>query len=166
MTALDALKFDNSFAELPATLHRSVAPTSIANPVRAVVSLDCAALLDLDTTDSTRWLQCFSGQKLAPGMSPIAQKYTGHQFGVYNPELGDGRGVLLGEVINQHDERWDLHLKGAGQTPFSRMGDGRAVLLSSLREFFPSAPLHHPGVPTTRALRVLVPDAPLTPDTP
>lgn len=161
MTALDALSFDNSFSKLPTALHRSVAPTPIANPVLALVSDDCAALLNLDTTDSARWLQCFSGQKLASGMTPVAQKYTGHQFGVYNPELGDGRGLLLGEVINQHGERWDLHLKGAGQTPFSRMGDGRAVLRSSLREFFASEALHHLGVPTTRALCVLASDEPV-----
>jgi uncharacterized protein YdiU (UPF0061 family) len=80
--------------------------------------------------------------------------YSGHQFGVYNPRLGDGRGLLLGEVVNAAGEHWDLHLKGAGQTPYSRMGDGRAVLRSSIREFLASEYLHALGIPTSRALCV------------
>ena len=81
--------------------------------------------------------------------------YSGHQFGVYNPRLGDGRGLLLGEVLNAAGEHWDLHLKGAGATPYSRMGDGRAVLRSSIREFLASEYLAALGIPTTRALAVI-----------
>jgi len=88
-------------------------------------------------------------------------KYTGHQFGVYNPDLGDGRGLLLGEVVNARSERWDLHLKGAGQTPYSRFGDGRAVLRSSIREYLGSEALHHLGIASTRALCIVGSDEPV-----
>jgi uncharacterized protein YdiU (UPF0061 family) len=81
--------------------------------------------------------------------------YSGHQFGQYNPQLGDGRGLLLGEVINRKGERWDVHLKGAGRTPYSRFGDGRAVLRSSIREYLCSEAIHALGIPTTRALCII-----------
>src|SRR5471032_1017680 len=81
--------------------------------------------------------------------------YSGHQLGGYTPQLGDGRGLLLGEVYNEAGEHWDLHLKGAGMTPYSRMGDGRAVLRSSIREFLASEALHALGIPSSRALCVI-----------
>jgi hypothetical protein len=81
-------------------------------------------------------------------------KYTGHQFGIFNPELGDGRGLLLGEIIDKKQQRWDIHLKGAGQTPFSRQGDGRAVLRSTIREYLCSEAIHGLNIPTTRALNI------------
>lgn len=82
----------------------------------------------------------------------VAQKYGGHQFGHWNPDLGDGRGLLLGEIVTSKAKRWDLHLKGAGPTPYSRSGDGRAVLRSTIREYLASEALHHLGIPTSRAL--------------
>ena len=91
----------------------------------------------------------------------MAQKYGGHQFGGWNPELGDGRGLLLGEVVNTLGERWDLHLKGAGSTPFSRFADGRAVLRSTIREYLASEALHHLGIPSSRALCLIASDEPV-----
>ncbi|MFE8730511.1 protein adenylyltransferase SelO family protein, partial [Aeromonas hydrophila] len=88
---------------------------------------------------------CCGEGKLLPGMQPVAQVYAGHQFGGYSPRLGDGRALLLGEQLAPDGLRWDLHLKGAGKTPFSRFGDGRAVLRSSIREYLASEALHALG---------------------
>lgn len=155
MKSLRDLQFDNSFARLPPALHARVDPEPFAAPHLVAVSEPCMALLGLDGVPERELVDVFSGRMLLPGMMPIAQKYTGHQFGQYNPELGDGRGLLLGEVVTASGERWDLHLKGAGRTPFSRMGDGRAVLRSTIREFLASEALAHLGVPTTRALCII-----------
>ncbi len=94
----------------------------------------------------------FAGNQLLSGMEPYAACYGGHQFGSWAGQLGDGRAISLGEVVNLHGERWELQLKGAGPTPYSRSGDGRAVLRSSLREFLCSEAMYHLGIPTTRAL--------------
>lgn len=101
------------------------------------------------------------GEALLPGMQPLAQVYSGHQFGVWAGQLGDGRGILLGEQQLDDGRRLDWHLKGAGLTPYSRMGDGRAVLRSTIREFLASEALHHLGIPTTRALTVVTSDHPV-----
>lgn len=163
MASLTQLPFDNSYARLPRELYTPVAPAPIASPLLVVKSTDSMALLDLNSEhiDDTELCRYFSGAQNLPGAQPLAQKYAGHQFGSYNPELGDGRGVLLGEVLNEKGKRWDLHLKGAGKTPYSRMGDGRAVLRSSIREFLASEALFYLGVPTTRALCVITSDEPV-----
>jgi uncharacterized protein YdiU (UPF0061 family) len=96
-----------------------------------------------------------TGAMPLPNSQPLAMTYSGHQFGQYNPQLGDGRGLLLGEVVNNKGERWDIHLKGAGKTPYSRFGDGRAVLRSSIREYLGSEALHGLGIPSTRALCII-----------
>ncbi|WP_460045915.1 protein adenylyltransferase SelO [Pseudomonas sp. S2_H01] len=153
MKALDELTFDNRFARLGDAFSTSVLPEPIAEP-RLVVASDAAlALLDLDAAQAEEpvFAELFSGHKLWAEADPRAMVYSGHQFGSYNPRLGDGRGLLLGEVYNDAGEHWDLHLKGAGQTPYSRMGDGRAVLRSSIREFLASEALHALGIPTSRA---------------
>jgi uncharacterized protein YdiU (UPF0061 family) len=153
LKALDELTFDNRFARLGDAFSTSVLPEPIAEP-RLVVASDAAlALLDLDPTQAQEpvFAELFSGHKLWAEADPRAMVYSGHQFGAYNPRLGDGRGLLLGEVYNEAGEHWDLHLKGAGQTPYSRMGDGRAVLRSSIREFLASEALHALGIPTSRA---------------
>lgn len=156
MKSLSELNFDNSYARLPGPLHSRVEPRPFAHPHLVAQSPACATLLGLHAPmPSTELARYFSGRELLPGMEPVAQKYTGHQFGIYNPDLGDGRGILLGEVINQDGSRWDLHLKGAGQTPYSRMGDGRAVLRSSIREFLASEAMAHLGIPSTRALCII-----------
>ena len=106
-------------------------------------------------------LMALLGRKNALGKGAVAQKYGGHQFGVWNPDLGDGRGLLLGEWQDNSGKSWDLHLKGAGQTPYSRMGDGRAVLRSTIREYLASEALDALGIPTSRALCLFSSDHPV-----
>ncbi|WP_095110904.1 protein adenylyltransferase SelO [Pseudomonas sp. Irchel 3E20] len=157
MKALDELTFDNRFARLGDAFSTHVLPEPIDDPRLVVASPAAMALLDLDPAqaDTPMFAQLFGGHKLWAEAQPRAMVYSGHQFGSYNPQLGDGRGLLLGEVCNAAGEHWDLHLKGAGQTPYSRMGDGRAVLRSSIREFLASEALHALGIPTSRALCVI-----------
>ena len=166
--SLDALHFDDSFVrELPGdpeeenfrrqvrgAMYSRVAPTPVSAPKLIALSPECARLLDLDpeALDEERLAAVFSGNALLDGMEPYAACYGGHQFGNWAGQLGDGRAITLGEVLNARGERWELQLKGAGPTPYSRMGDGRAVMRSSVREFLCSEAMHHLGVPTTRAL--------------
>src|SRR5690554_3510359 len=163
MTTLADLQFDNRFALLGDTFSSKVVPEPLSNPQLVVSSVDAMELIDLDASeaDSVLFTELFSGAKLWSASEPRAMVYSGHQFGVYNPQLGDGRGLLLGEVVNGRGEHWDLHLKGAGSTPYSRMGDGRAVLRSSIREFLASEALQALGIPTSRALCVTVGDNPV-----
>jgi uncharacterized protein YdiU (UPF0061 family) len=116
-----------------------------------------AARLGIDETTvrSEEFAQVFGGNRLWPGMQPFAANYGGHQFGHWAGQLGDGRAITLGEVVDTSGGRWELQLKGAGPTPYSRMADGRAVLRSSIREFLCSEAMHHLGVPTTRALSLV-----------
>ena len=163
MKALDELTFDNRFARRGDAFSTHVLPDPIDNP-RLVVASDAAmALLDLDPAlaETPVFAELFGGHTLWADAEPRAMVYSGHQFGSYNPQLGDGRGLLLGEVYNAAGEHWDLHLKGAGQTPYSRMGDGRAVLRSSIREFLASEALHALGIPSSRALCVIGSDTPV-----
>ena len=162
------LHFDNAFVrELPGdpeqgpglrqvegAAYSLVAPTPVATPVVLAHSAETAALLDLDETAiaTPEFAQVFAGNTLLDGMQPYAANYGGHQFGVWAGQLGDGRALTLGEVINAAGGRQELQLKGSGCTPYSRGADGRAVLRSSLREFLCSEAMHHLGVPTTRAL--------------
>ncbi|MEO8002906.1 MAG: protein adenylyltransferase SelO [Arenimonas sp.] len=161
------LHFDNAFIrELPADLQSGpgtrqvqaaayslVTPTPVEKPSLLAHSTEVAKLLDLDDADigSAEFLQAFSGNTLLPGMEAYAANYGGHQFGHWAGQLGDGRAIALGEVISSNGQRWELQLKGAGPTPYSRHADGRAVLRSSLREFVCSEAMHHLGVPSTRA---------------
>ena len=163
MKGLDELTFDNRFARLGDAFSTEVLPAPIDNPRLVVASEAAMALLDLDPAcaDTPVFAELFSGHKLWSEAQPRAMIYSGHQFGHYNPQLGDGRGLLLGEVYNDAGEHWDLHLKGAGQTPYSRMGDGRAVLRSSIREFLASEALHALGIPSSRALSVVASDTPV-----
>ncbi|WP_313519798.1 protein adenylyltransferase SelO [Pseudomonas sp.] len=156
MKSLDDLIFDNRFARLGDSFSSAVLPEPIAEPRLVVASASAMALLDLDPSQSERpeFADIFAGHMLWSDAEPRAMVYSGHQFGSYNPRLGDGRGLLLGEVVNAAGEHWDLHLKGAGQTPYSRSGDGRAVLRSSIREFLASEHLHALGIPSSRALCV------------
>jgi len=126
----------------------------VGNPTLVSLSPEVADLLDLRPTDLNpeELAAVFSGNQRLPGMETYATCYGGHQFGNWAGQLGDGRAIGLGEVVNQKNERWELQLKGAGITPYSRGADGRAVLRSSLREYLCSEAMHHLGVPTTRAL--------------
>ncbi len=170
-TTLEALKFDNRFVrELPAdpegdNFRRQVSgacfsrvqPTRVAAPRLVAYSREAAALLDLseEVCRSAQFTELFVGNRLLAGMEPFAMCYGGHQFGNWAGQLGDGRAINLGEVVNRENERWLLQLKGAGPTPYSRQADGLAVLRSSIREFLCSEAMHHLGVPTTRALSVI-----------
>lgn len=163
MTSLADLQLDNRFARLGDTFSTRVVPEPLSNPRLVVSSEDAMALLDLDPAEAQTeiFTELFSGRQIWSAAEPRAMVYSGHQFGVYNPQLGDGRGLLLGEVVNSRGEYWDLHLKGAGSTPYSRMGDGRAVLRSSIREFLASEALPALGIPSSRALCVTVGDDPV-----
>ena len=155
MATLTTLNFDNTFARLDNKLFTHVAPQAIYAPSVVHFNPQVAQLLDLDTPNNSDLATYFSGALLLPKSQPLAMTYSGHQFGQYNPQLGDGRGLLLGEVVNTKGERWDIHLKGAGKTPYSRFGDGRAVLRSSIREYLGSEALHALGIPSTRALCII-----------
>lgn len=174
------LIFDNRFvAELPgdpqqgtgvrevrAALYSQVDPTPVAAPRLLAWSRETAALLDLEESDiaSPEFAQVFGGNALLQGMRPFAANYGGHQFGHWAGQLGDGRAISLGEAINAAGQRWELQLKGAGPTPYSRTADGRAVLRSSIREFLCSEAMHHLGVPTTRALSLVTTGEPVIRD--
>ena len=130
-----------------------VKPTPVENPVLVAHSTEALSLLDIDPSKepAEKFVQYFSGNSVFPGSQPAAHCYCGHQFGYFSGQLGDGATMYLGEVINRIGERWELQLKGAGKTPYSRTADGRKVLRSSIREFLCSEAMHHLGVPTTRA---------------
>jgi len=136
-----------------ATIH----PAPAKAPTLLAYSTEVADLLDLSCNDvhSEEFLAAFSGNRLLSGMTPYATCYGGHQFGHWAGQLGDGRAISLGEVINKQGERYELQLKGAGMTPYSRRADGRAVLRSSIREFLCSEAMHHLGIPSTRALSLI-----------
>ncbi len=158
MRPLETLSFDNSYARLPQTFYAKLNPTPFDVPPYLVSFNPAAAeLIDLDPAQAKRpeFAGVFGGSLLVPGMEPLAMLYSGHQFGVYVPQLGDGRAILLGEIRNERGEKWDLHLKGAGLTPFSREGDGRAVLRSTIREYLCCEAMHGLGIPTTRALCIV-----------
>ena len=163
-------RFDNTFVRSlpsdpePDNFRRQVAaafsfvqPTPVAAPELVAHAAEVAELLDLSTDfcSSRRFVEIFSGNQLAPEMQPYATCYGGHQFGNWAGQLGDGRAINLGEVVNHRGERWALQLKGAGPTPYSRGADGLAVMRSSVREFLCSEAMHHLGVPTTRALSLV-----------
>jgi serine/tyrosine/threonine adenylyltransferase len=150
------LPFDNSYARLGAPFGVPVEPTPLREPHAVAWNPDAAALLDIAPAipADQRWVRYFSGNESLPGAEPVAMLYAGHQFGGWVPQLGDGRAILLGQVRAPGD-RWDLHLKGAGATPFSRGFDGRAVLRSTIREYLCSEAMHGLGIPTTRALCIV-----------
>ena len=161
--SLEALHWDNSFARLPEAFYQRITPTALPRPRLVAFNADVAELLDLDPGDACRpeLVAAFNGDVPLPGTAPLAAIYAGHQFGVWVPELGDGRAILLGEVVNSRHQRWDVQIKGAGLTRFSRMGDGRAVLRSTVREYLAGEAMHGLGIPTTRSLAIIGSDAPV-----
>jgi uncharacterized protein YdiU (UPF0061 family) len=146
--------FDNSYARLPARFFQKLHPTQVAAPRLIKVNHALAEALGLDLTglDDTTLAAIFAGNLIPTGAEPIAQAYAGHQFGGFSPQLGDGRAILLGEVVDPDGARWDIQLKGSGPTAFSRRGDGRAALGPVLREYLISEAMHALGIPATRAL--------------
>ncbi len=161
------IPFDNSYATLPDTFYARVNPRPVKAPSLIALNKPLARTLGMDGLDDPQLAAVFAGNEIPKGASPLAQLYAGHQFGQYNPQLGDGRAVLLGEAIGVDGVRRDIQLKGSGQTPFSRMGDGRAWIGPVLREYVVSEAMHALGVPTTRALaavrtgEIVVREAPL-----
>jgi serine/tyrosine/threonine adenylyltransferase len=157
MRKLEQLNFDNTFVRLPDIFHSRLNPTPLPHPYVVSFNARAAELIDLDAAESRRsdFADYFTGNVLLPGSEPLAMLYAGHQFGQFVPQLGDGRAILLGEIKNRAGERWDVQLKGAGQTPYSRRADGRAVLRSSIREYLCSEAMHGLGIPTTRALCIV-----------
>jgi serine/tyrosine/threonine adenylyltransferase len=158
--------FDNSYARLPAHFHASVLPAAAARPklIRYNAALAKELGIELDSEDESNLAEIFSGNVLPEGANPLAMAYAGHQFGGFNPQLGDGRAILLGEVIDQSGKRRDIQLKGGGPTPFSRNGDGRAALGPVLREYIVSEAMHALGIPTTRALAAVATGQPVRRD--
>lgn len=135
-----------------------VRPKPAPSPRLVAFAPEVAERLDFSEADcqSETFVQVFAGNQLLPGMEPYASCYGGHQFGHWAGQLGDGRAINLGELVNARGEHWTLQLKGAGRTPYSRGADGLAVLRSSVREFLCSEAMHHLGVPTTRALSLIL----------
>lgn len=152
-TAMTAT-FDNSYAQLGDTHSQNIAPTPVEAPAWMLFNESLAADMDWpkDWRQTPQALACFAGNALFEGCNPTATVYAGHQFGSYNPQLGDGRAILLGEWCCPQGKRRDVQLKGAGPTPFSRGGDGRSPVGPVVREFLVSEAMHALGVPTTRAL--------------
>jgi serine/tyrosine/threonine adenylyltransferase len=157
MRKLDQLNFENTFARLPDSFHSRLHPTPLPDPYLVGFNADAARLIDLDSSEISRadFAEHFTGNRLLTGAEPLAMLYAGHQFGQFVPQLGDGRAILLGEIRNRAGELWDVQLKGAGITPYSRQGDGRAVLRSSIREYLCSEAMHGLGIPTSRALCII-----------
>ncbi|MGR3758339.1 MAG: protein adenylyltransferase SelO [Tranquillimonas sp.] len=160
--------FDNSYARLPGRFFARLAPTPVAAPRLIALNAGLARELGLDPAalESAEGLDVLAGNRVPQGADPLAQAYAGHQFGGWVPQLGDGRAILLGEVVGRDGIRRDIQLKGAGPTPFSRMGDGRAWLGPVLREYLTSEAMHAMGVPTTRALAAVATGEPVQRETP
>lgn len=162
LASIKQLQVVNSFAQLPPVFYTGLQPQALSNPRLLHVNVDVAHLLGLSEAalSSQDFLDVVSGAQPLPGGKTLAAVYSGHQFGVWAGQLGDGRAHLLGEVVGPHGH-WELQLKGSGRTPYSRMGDGRAVLRSSVREYLASEAMVGLGIPTTRALALVVSDDPV-----
>ncbi|MDM9561890.1 protein adenylyltransferase SelO [Bordetella petrii] len=163
---LGQLEVRNSYAALPPVFYSRLEPRPLTAPRLLHANEQAAALIGLSAAAlrSDEFLRVFSGQQPLPGGQTLAAVYSGHQFGVWAGQLGDGRAHLLGEVAGPRGS-WELQLKGSGMTPYSRMGDGRAVLRSSVREYLASEAMHGLGIPTTRALALVVSDDPVMRET-
>ena len=148
------IPFDNSYAARLGGFYAAMQPAAVPEPKFLLFNAKLAKELGLDAEalQSPSGLAMFAGNETPPGATPIAQAYAGHQFGGFSPQLGDGRAILLGEVIDTNGHRRDLQLKGSGRTPFSRSGDGKAAVGPVLREYIIGEAMHALGVPTTRAL--------------
>ncbi len=151
------IPFDNSYSRLPERFYTRMGPKSVAAPELLAFNTGLAEELGLRLPDDPADLaSVFAGNAVPEGASPLAQVYAGHQFGGWSPQLGDGRAILLGEVVDAHGQRRDIQLKGSGPTPYSRMGDGRAWLGPVMREYIVSEAMAALGIPTTRALAAVL----------
>jgi len=156
-TAATDFRFDNSFARELEGFYVPWRPDAVPAPRLLFLNHDLAAELGLDTTsrDDAAWAATFAGNALPEGAEPLAQVYAGHQFGGFSPQLGDGRALLVGEVIDRAGRRRDVAFKGSGRTPFARNGDGKAAVGPMLREVLIGEAMHALGIPTSRALAVV-----------
>lgn len=156
-------RFDNSYARLPARFYARLAPTPVQSPSLVKLNYPLAAELGLEAAqlESEVGTAVLAGNRVPAWADPLAMAYAGHQFGHFVPQLGDGRAILLGEIIGPDGRRRDLHLKGAGRTPFSRRGDGRAALGPVLREYIISEAMYALGIPTTRSLAAVTTGEPV-----
>ena len=156
-------QFDNTYARLPERFYARVAPTPVKSPRVVKVNHALAELLGVDASEllSARGAEVLAGNVIPTGAEPIALAYAGHQFGNFVRQLGDGRAILLGEVVGRDGPRRDVQLKGAGRTPFSRRGDGRAAIGPVLREYIVSEAMAALGVPTTRSLAAVTTGEPV-----
>ncbi|MTV13355.1 MULTISPECIES: protein adenylyltransferase SelO [Bradyrhizobium] len=159
--------FQNTYSALPANFFARVAPTPVASPGLIKLNRPLAVRLGLDPDllSTPEGAEVLAGKRLPDGADPIAMAYAGHQFGHFVPQLGDGRAILLGEVIDRDGVRRDIQLKGSGPTPFSRRGDGRAALGPVLREYIVSEAMFALGIPTTRSLAAVVTGEPVMRET-
>lgn len=157
------LQFDNTYARLPARFHARVNPTPVQAPALIRTNETLATELGLDAAAlvSPAGIAMLAGNSIAPGSEPLAQAYAGHQFGHFSPQLGDGRAILLGEITDPAGRRYDIQLKGAGRTPWSRSGDGRAALGPVVREYLVSEAMQVLGIKTTRALAAVTTGEPV-----
>ena len=155
------LKLENHYAQLPGEFYTLMPAEQVGVKPRLVhANPKAAALIGLDAACFSQpdFAQVFSGHAPLDGFAPLAMVYSGHQFGVWAGQLGDGRALLIGQVRNEAGELWDIQLKGAGKTPYSRFGDGRAVMRSTVREYLGSEAIAALGIPTTRALAIVATD--------
>ena len=154
MSILPQLKAQTRISQLPDSFYRRVSPQALSNPYLVAFSPAVAELLDIDPAlfQKQQLIDLLSGSAIAEGSDPIAMIYAGHQFGHFVSQLGDGRALMIGEITDSGGTDWEIQLKGSGLTPFSRMGDGRAVLRSTIREYLCSEAIAALGIPTTRAL--------------
>lgn len=161
MLKLTQLNFVNRYTDLPPLFYSHVPPTPLPAPYLVSFNADAARLIGLAVSEAHRadFAEHFSGNRLPPRAQPLAMLYAGHQFGQYVSQLGDGRAIMLGELRSQFGELWEIQLKGAGVTPYSRRGDGRAVLRSSIREYLCSEAMFNLGIPSSRALCIVGSDA-------
>ena len=150
--------FDNSYARLPDRFYARLEPTPVSAPRLVKLNHTLALELGLNPEDLTtpEGVAMLAGNHVAPGSEPIALAYAGHQFGNFVPQLGDGRALLLGEVVDVKGVRRDIQLKGSGRTPFSRNGDGRAAIGPVLREYIISEAMQALAIPTTRSLAAVL----------
>ena len=146
------IPFDNTYTALGPVFYSKQAPEPVSQPRMLAFNRDLAQLLGITPGELPEMAEVFGGNRVPEGADPLAQLYAGHQFGTFNPQLGDGRAVLLGEVVGTDGIRRDIQLKGSGRTPYSRRGDGRAWMGPVLREYVVSEAMHALGIPTTRAL--------------
>ena len=157
------INFSNTYYKLPSSFYERSNPSAAKSPSLIAYNYELGKALGIDTQRKTNeeLANIFSGKVVLNGSEPLGMAYCGHQFGHFNPSLGDGRAHLLGEVLTGDNQRYDIQLKGSGRTKFSRGGDGLSWLGPVVREYIVSEAMHHLGIPTTRALCAVRSGAPV-----